>query len=84
MQEEPQELLPSLEAQVGPADDENDGQEGWRHRRQQQARRQDDEELVAQGPDGDLPDNGQLAVRGDAGDVLRCLTDRRASCRERV
>ena len=75
MEEALQELLPALEAQICPADDKRNGQEGGRHRSQQQPDGQNDEELVAQGSECDLLDDGQFSVRSDAGDVLRCRRD---------
>ena len=65
-----QDLLPALEAQVGTTENECDRQEHRRHRSQQQADRQDEEKLVAKRAQRDLLDDRQLAIRGDACDVL--------------
>ena len=66
-----QHLLRALEAEVGPAEDQQIRQHPRRERGQQQRHRDDDQELVRQRPQGDLADDGELPGRSEALNVLR-------------
>ena len=64
-------LLGALVAEVGAADHQDRRQQPGQELAEQQGRREDEQQLVAQRADRDPLDHRQLAVGGDAVDVLR-------------
>ena len=64
-------LLRTLVAEVAAADHQDRGEQPRQELAEQQRRREDEQQLVADRADRDPLDHRQLAVRGDAVDVLR-------------
>src|SRR3546814_18865893 len=64
-------LLRPFEAEIGAAHHQQRRDRPLRERREQQQRRQEQAQLVKQRPLGDAPDDRQLAIRGQTGEVAR-------------